>query len=104
MVEARLAALEELEAVGLVVAREERASCVAAALDEPELDAPPRRGLAQVGDAQTDVVDAVEADQGVPLSFARRAAMRRSASRLARIPEATAFRRPRSPVTRRAPR
>jgi hypothetical protein len=50
VIEARLAALYELDAIGLVVAGEERMSCVAAALDEPELDAPPRRGLVQVGD------------------------------------------------------
>jgi hypothetical protein len=104
VVEPGLAALDELEAVGLVVAGEERASCVAAALDEPELDAPPRCGLVQVGDAQTDVVDAAEADQGVWPSFARGAGMRRSASRVAGIPEAAAFRRPRSAVTRHAPR
>jgi hypothetical protein len=101
VVEARLAALDELEAVGLVVTREERAPGVAAALDEPELDAPSRRGLVQVGDAQTDVVDAAEANQGVRPSFVRRGGMCGTASRLARI-RASAFLRPRQAVTRRA--
>ena len=54
-------ALDELEAVRLVVAGEVRAPVVARALHEAELDAPARRGLVEVGDAQADVVDAAEA-------------------------------------------
>jgi len=37
------AALEEFQAVRLVVAGEQRPATLAAALDEPELDRPPRR-------------------------------------------------------------
>ncbi len=53
-----LAALDQLDAVGLVVAGEIRATGVTRALHEPELDLPACRCLLQVGNAQAHVVDA----------------------------------------------
>jgi hypothetical protein len=52
-------ALDELQAVWLVVAREQRPPAFAASLDEPELDRPAGYGLVEVGHAQADVVEQV---------------------------------------------
>jgi hypothetical protein len=59
MVEARLS-LDELERIRLVAAAQKRAPAVTAALRESELNAPARHRLIEVGDPQTDVVDAAE--------------------------------------------
>jgi hypothetical protein len=66
-------ARDELERVGLVVAREERAPVDPSPLDQPELDAPARRRLVQVAHAQADVVDAAETDQVRPSATSRSA-------------------------------
>ena len=58
----RAVALDQLERVRLVVARQQRAAAVAPAVREPELDRPAPRRLLEVGDAQGDVVDAADGD------------------------------------------
>ncbi len=65
VVVAGVCALDELQGVRLVVAREERAPRVALPLGQAELQAPSRHGLVQIGDPQRHVVDAREANQEV---------------------------------------
>jgi hypothetical protein len=74
VVEPRLASLDELEGVRLVVAGEVCAPALSPALDEPQLDTPARGRLVEVPDPQRDVVDAPEADQGDVPSRAMRSA------------------------------
>src|SRR5439155_748632 len=57
VVETGLGAVDELEAVRLVVAGEERAPGVARALDAPALQTPPPRSLLDIRDAEAHVVD-----------------------------------------------
>ena len=58
----RPAAFDELEAVRLVVAREQRAAAVARPLDEAELDLPACRRLVEVGDPEAHVVEPAQRD------------------------------------------
>ena len=57
-----LSALDELEAVRLVVAGEQRAAVISRPLGQTELERPAGSGLLEVGDAQANVVDAADVD------------------------------------------